>query len=543
MNAIRGKLSDHAAKGYSKIDAYEHDLHQIYLRARNRIEMQLSNFLQRRGASFTGPRLIGLFEELNAMFPQFEEKYRETYEHALNYMAHQNYAAALQDMGLKENVVGSMDKAVFNNMLQDGFQHIAGATRNMQTEVISELRRMSARVMREAALTGMTRAEVSRHLAAELLYAPDAKLRDFQFIDAGGRHWRTEKYFKMIGRTLLHNNARECYLAGCAKSGSDIVTISVSGDCCDACGRYENELLSITGATPGLPTLQEAMDDGLFHPNCTHRIIAVPESIARKYYGMGGGKNAVQSKQTGQHAPLGFFGRRKSERFEGKLFQGDLTPEAAALKKQLEKAGAAPEQIDAILWNHNAKMQELMGRAPKYFFHEEIGLAETIPGTTETHLAKSPNDWNGHPMTITHEYGHSFYNTFLKKKPELIEQFNQYAKRDKAIVLQQEWAQRCFDCIGVAETKKNCQERLTQDFFGKDKEYSKLSTPEEWKVVAKADILGDITNGEYGFGHLAYNEDYSEAFSNIYLAVKYEWPSFEKDYKNMWDFVKGLIND
>ena len=57
--------------------------------------------------------------------------------------------------------------------------------------------------MREAALTGMTRAEVSRHLAAELLYAPDAKLRDFQFIDAGGRRWRIDKYFKMLGRTML----------------------------------------------------------------------------------------------------------------------------------------------------------------------------------------------------------------------------------------------------------------------------------------------------------------------------------------------------
>ena len=149
--------------------------------------------------------------------------------------------------------------------------------------------------MREAALTGMTRAEVSRHLAAELLYAPDAKLRSFQFIDAGGRRWKTEKYFNMLGRTLLHNNARECYLAGCAKAGSDIVTVSVSGDCCDACEKYENELLSITGATPGLPTLQEAMDEGLFHPNCTHRIIAVPEVIARKYYGLEG-----KTKSTGE---------------------------------------------------------------------------------------------------------------------------------------------------------------------------------------------------------------------------------------------------
>lgn len=304
MNAIRGKLSDHAAKGYSKIDAYEHDLHQIYLRARNRIETELSNFMQRRGASFTGPRLVSLFDDLNEMFPEFEEEYRETYEHALEYMAHQNYAAALLDMGLEKSVVGTMDKSLFENMRQDGFQHIAGATRNMQAEVIFNLRKMSAQVMREAALTGMTRQEVSRRLAFENGYGVGSYFQqegrrgsDFQFIDAGGRRWKTEKYFNMLGRTLLHNNARECYLAGCAKAGSDIVTISVSGDCCDACGKYENALLSISGATPGLPTLEEAMAEGLFHPNCTHRIIAVPESIAKKYYGFEGKTKSTREKE------------------------------------------------------------------------------------------------------------------------------------------------------------------------------------------------------------------------------------------------------
>jgi len=403
-----------------------------------------------------------------------------------------------------------------------------------------------------------SRAEVSRHLAAELLYAPDAKLKDFQFIDAGGRRWKTEKYFNMLGRTLLHNNARECYLAGCAKAGSDIVTISVSGDSCDACGKYENALLSISGATPGLPTLEEAMAEGLFHPNCTHRIIAVPESIARKKYGFEGGSEKPKAKetpaekptsqtgqtgQTKQQAPFGFFGGRKPEKFEGKLFQGDLTPEAAKLKKQLEKAGAAPEQIDAILWNHNAKMQELMGRAPKYFFHDKILLAETIPGTTETHLAKSPNDWNGHPMTITHEYGHSFYNTLLKKYPELIEQFNQCVEKDKEAFLKHKWP-FSYDCIGNPGTKKTYQDILTKEFYGENRKFADLSHSESWKIYAKADILGDITDGEYGFGHFGYSKgDFPEAFGNMYLAVKYDWKTFETDYPAMWKFMKGLLDD
>ena len=62
--------------------------------------------------------------------------------------------------------------------------------------------------MREAALTGMTRAEVSRHLAAELLYAPDAKLRSFQFIDEAGNEYdltATKYIFNHFDNTFEFN--------------------------------------------------------------------------------------------------------------------------------------------------------------------------------------------------------------------------------------------------------------------------------------------------------------------------------------------------
>ena len=93
--------------------------------------------------------------------------------------------------------------------------------------------------------------------------------------DSAGKQWKTDACFKMLGRTLLHNNSRECYLSARAKEGSDIGTISISGDPCDICARYENWLLSISGKTQGLVTLEQAMSEGLFHPNCTHRMIAV----------------------------------------------------------------------------------------------------------------------------------------------------------------------------------------------------------------------------------------------------------------------------
>ena len=323
MNPIRKKLSSHAAKGYSRITAAEADLKEIYLRARDYVERQLATFLQQKNASFTGPRLVSLFDDISAYFSDFEQEYCERYEEALSYMAKQNYAVALHDMGLEENIVGRMDKALFENMKADAFTHIAGATKRMQTDVISNLRKMSAKVMREAALTGMTRSEVSRKLAFEngygtgsLFQQPGKKGSDFQFIDAAGKKWKTDAYFNMLGRTLLHNNARECYLAGCAKAGSDIVTISISGDPCEVCAKYENTLLSISGRTKGLVTLEQAMAEGLFHPNCTHRMVAVPESVAKEYYTDEGREKAEKDVAWEKH--LAHQEKRKKQREQAK---------------------------------------------------------------------------------------------------------------------------------------------------------------------------------------------------------------------------------
>lgn len=290
MNPIRARLEQHGAGGYGQIEKYEADLHKIYLHARMRIETQLERFMADRRSSFTGPRLVKLMEEIQEVFPEFEEQYRETYEHALSYMAKKNYQQVLYDMGLDEPVYGKLDKSLYENMRDDAFTHIAGATRNMEKEIVSNLRKMSAQVMREAALTGETRAAVSRRLAFANQYGSGSIFQrpgnkaTFVFRDAANREWKTDAYFKMLGRTLLHNNSRETYIAACAKEGNDIVTVSVSGNSCDHCRQWENRLLSISGKTPGLPTLQSAMSSGLFHPNCTHRIVAVPESLAKRYY-------------------------------------------------------------------------------------------------------------------------------------------------------------------------------------------------------------------------------------------------------------------
>lgn len=90
------------------------------------------------------------------------------------------------------------------------------------------------------------------------------------FTDARGREWNMKSYAEMVARTTT----MEAHLAGTAnrllEHGHDLVQISSHAGSCEKCAPWQGKILSLTGKTPGYPTLQEAKDAGLFHPRCRH---------------------------------------------------------------------------------------------------------------------------------------------------------------------------------------------------------------------------------------------------------------------------------
>jgi hypothetical protein len=274
MNLIRAFLNSHASKGYTELSAKEKDMYAIYLAARERVEDRIKEYVLQQRSSFTGPRLVMLMEELQGMFADFEQEYRKTAKAAITYVAQSFYHSALVDLAENPSeVVGNLNKNTMKLMLEDDFTHIAGATKQMSTAAINNLRRISARVMRESSLTGETQVAVSKRL----FYENGGE--KFIFIAKDGRKWNSDAYFEMLSRTVLHNNAREAYLHGCSDEKNDIVAISTSGNPCPACAVWEGRLLSISG-TGKYPSIESARSSGLFHPNCTHRMVAVDPMIA-----------------------------------------------------------------------------------------------------------------------------------------------------------------------------------------------------------------------------------------------------------------------
>lgn len=89
------------------------------------------------------------------------------------------------------------------------------------------------------------------------------------------RNVKVKSYAEMLARTMTaqtyRDAAQKAILDKFGKLG-DLVEIMGDSDYheCDECKKFEHQILSLTGQTKGYTTIDEAKEQGLFHPNCIH---------------------------------------------------------------------------------------------------------------------------------------------------------------------------------------------------------------------------------------------------------------------------------
>jgi hypothetical protein len=105
------------------------------------------------------------------------------------------------------------------------------------------------------------------------------------FVDKSGREWNMETYSEMVARTSTRQIMNEGTKNRLQEHGHDLAKISSneSEKTCDVCEEWAGEVVSLSGDTDGYPTLDEAEEAGVFHPNCTHTLgPAIEEELANK---------------------------------------------------------------------------------------------------------------------------------------------------------------------------------------------------------------------------------------------------------------------
>ena len=163
-----------------------------------------------------------------------------------------------------DDIVGKINPATIDKRVGVNVQ-IGG----MLNEDIRAIRTAVSETIRKGALTGMSHPE----LVAEMKKAAENIKAGAKFMDKAGRTWNSDSYFSMLNNTLHTNVARETYVDTAAENGHDLFTIDggpSSGDADDPCNDWYGKIVSMSGETKGYPTYQDAVDAGVFHPNCRH---------------------------------------------------------------------------------------------------------------------------------------------------------------------------------------------------------------------------------------------------------------------------------
>lgn len=100
--------------------------------------------------------------------------------------------------------------------------------------------------------------------------------------DKSGRTWTLDRYAEMLFRTKAVEARNRGLINRVLENGFDLVQVSSHLTSCELCAPWQGQILSMTGETPGYPTVAEAEADGLFHPNCRHAINTIIPGLARE---------------------------------------------------------------------------------------------------------------------------------------------------------------------------------------------------------------------------------------------------------------------
>lgn len=151
-------------------------------------------------------------------------------------------------------------------------------TDKMTEKAVKDLRRITVDVFRRADLESLTARERAKELQTAWLAAsgePDG----FRFIAKNDVAWENARYLQMLVRTTQARVWRESFADTLIENGDDLARITPQGDNCKFCEAWAGLIVSVSGNDARFPSYADALDGGVFHPNCDCYLDRVDETV------------------------------------------------------------------------------------------------------------------------------------------------------------------------------------------------------------------------------------------------------------------------
>lgn len=184
----------------------------------------------------------------------------------------------LKSIGVTQMVYTPYDEQVVQNIIDNATVGMQDAISGLKRSTSSILKKTTQEKLKAIIADGKVSSETLRGIKADLV--DYISKRGITLKDGAGRQWTPEAYAEMMARTESMNTYNQGAINQMLYRDLDLAYITSYASCqCDICQQWEGKVVSLTGKTPGFPTLDDAYAEGMFHPNCKHRLRPYKEEV------------------------------------------------------------------------------------------------------------------------------------------------------------------------------------------------------------------------------------------------------------------------
>lgn len=187
------------------------------------------------------------------------------------------YASSL-NQAMKNITKNQFSKRTIDAVMTDTFNDLLYATENTDKRTKKLVKDTFSSAFRQKRIQNIGRdtltREITQTLSKEFI---NESLRNDAFVgivDKANRKWKLEDYVKMATQSKIQDSFRQGVIVESIERGYDLAYIS-DHSATDNCRKYEGLIVSLTGQTPGYPSLDDIRSNfgnEIFHPNCKHKL-------------------------------------------------------------------------------------------------------------------------------------------------------------------------------------------------------------------------------------------------------------------------------